>query len=468
MSAPTLDALVSLCKRRGFIFPGSEIYGGLANTWDYGPLGIELKNRVQHEWWKRFVSQRRDMVGIESGILMNPKVWEASGHVSNFGDPLVDCKKCKQRFRGDKLLEEKIGVEGAAVLTLEQVQPMLLAEKIKCPSCEGLDWAIAKKFNLMFRTQQGVIEGEGADIYLRPETAQGMFVNFRNVQQSMRKRLPFGIAQTGTVFRNEITPGNFTFRTREFQQMEIEYFVVPGTEGLIFEQWKDDMWQWCLDIGLPPERLRIREHTKEELSHYSSRTIDIEYKYPWGWGELYGLANRSDFDLSQHQKCSGQEMTYTDPDDPTKKFLPYVIEPTFGLTRTVLAILLEAYEDEKLKEDDTRTVLHLKSIVAPYDLAILPLSKKEHLIAKAEDLYKKIVQSSGLHVDFDVTGSIGKRYRRQDEIGTPKCITVDFGTLGEDTAQGEKDTVTIRDRDTLKQERVTIADLLKHLHPPTA
>ena len=284
----------------------------------------------------------------------------------------------------------------------------------------------------------------------------------------MRKRLPFGIAQTGTVFRNEITPGNFTFRTREFQQMEIEYFVAPGTEGPIFEQWKDDMWQWCLDIGLAPERLRIREHTKEELSHYSSRTIDIEYKYPWGWGELYGLANRSDFDLSQHQKFSGQEMTYTDPDDPTKKFLPYVIEPTFGLTRTVLAILLEAYEDEKLKEDDTRTVLHLKPIVSPYDLAILPLSKKEHLIAKAEELYKKIVQSSGLHVDFDVTGSIGKRYRRQDEIGTPKCITVDFGTLGEDTAQGEKDTVTIRDRDTLKQERLTIADLLKHLHPPTA
>ncbi len=463
MPAPSLDSLVSLCKRRGFIFPGSEIYGGLANTWDYGPLGLEIKNRVQREWWKRFVVQRRDMVGIETGILMNPKVWEASGHVSNFGDPLVDCKKCKERFRGDKLLEEKIGVEGAAVLTLDQVQPMLMAEKIQCPSCGGLDWAVAKKFNLMFKTQQGVIEGEGADIYLRPETAQGMFVNFKNIAQTMRKRLPFGVAQVGTVFRNEITPGNFTFRTREFQQMEIEYFVEPGTEATIFEEWKDAMWQWCLDIGLAPERLRIREHTKEELSHYSSRTLDIEYKYPWGWGELYGLANRSDFDLAQHSKFSGQDMSYTDPDDPKKKFLPFVIEPTFGLTRTVLAILLEAYEDEKLAEDDTRTVLHLKPMIAPNDLAILPLSKKEHLIAKAEELYNKIVQETGLTVDFDVTGSIGKRYRRQDEIGTPKCITVDFGTLGEDAAQGEKDTVTIRDRDTLKQERMTISALVSAL-----
>ncbi len=463
MPAPSLDTLVSLCKRRGLIFPGSEIYGGLANTWDYGPLGVEIKNRIQRMWWDRFVRQRQDMVGIETGILMNPKVWEASGHVSNFGDPLVDCKKCKQRFRGDKLLEEKIGVEGAAVLTLDQVQPMLMAEKIPCPSCKSVDWAVAKKFNLMFRTQQGVIEGEGADIYLRPETAQGMFVNFKNVSQSMRKRLPFGIAQVGTVFRNEITPGNFTFRTREFQQMEIEYFIEPNTEGPIFENWKEMMWQWCLDIGLSPERLRIREHTKEELSHYSSRTIDIEYQYPWGWGELYGLANRSDFDLKQHAKFSGEDLSYTDPDDPTKKFLPYVVEPTFGLTRTVLSLLLEAYEDQKIAEDDTRTVLKLRPGIAPYDVAILPLSKKEHLVAKTQEVYKKIISETNLIVDFDVTGSIGKRYRRQDEIGTPKCITVDFGTLGEDEKQGAPDTVTIRDRDTLKQERVSISGLIEAL-----
>ncbi len=463
MPATALDQIVSLCKRRGFIFPGSEIYGGLANTWDYGPLGIELKNRVQRLWWNRFVRQRQDMVGLESGILMNPRVWEASGHVGNFGDPLVDCKSCKQRFRGDKLIEEKLGVEAAAILKLEQVQPMLMAEKIACPACGKLDWTVAKKFSLMFKTQQGVIEGEGADIYLRPETAQGMFVDFKQVSQSMRKRLPFGIAQVGTVFRNEITPGNFTFRTREFQQMEIEYFVEPGSEAAIFEDWKNQMWQWCLDIGLSPERLRIREHTKEELSHYSSRTLDIEYLYPWGWGELYGLANRSDFDLTQHQTTSGEDLQYTDPDDAQHKFLPYVVEPTFGLTRTVLALLLEAYDEEKLAEDDTRTVLRLVPAMAPVDVAILPLSKKEHLLGKAQELYKKLIHETPLSIDFDVTGSIGKRYRRQDEIGTPKCITVDFGTLGEDPAQGEPDTVTVRDRDTLQQVRLPIAELVAHL-----
>jgi len=462
MPATSLDQLVSLCKRRGFIFPGSEIYGGLANTWDYGPLGIEMKNRIQRLWWDRFVRKRQDMVGLESGILMNARVWEASGHVANFGDPLVDCKGCKERFRGDKLLEEKLGVEASAVLTLEQVQPMLMAEKIPCPGCGKIQWATAKKFNMMFKTKQGVIEDEGSDLYLRPETAQGMFVQFKNISQSMRRRLPFGIAQVGTVFRNEITPGNFTFRTREFQQMEIEYFVEPGTEAPIFEQWKEQMWQWCLDLGLAKERLRIREHAKEELSHYSSRTIDIEYLYPWGWGELYGLANRSDFDLSQHQKFSGEDLKFTDPDDPTKKFLPHVVEPTFGLTRTVLAVLLEAYAEEKL-ENDTRTVLKLQPNVAPYDVAILPLSKKEHLIHKAQELYNKVIQETPLSVDFDITGSIGKRYRRHDEIGTPKCVTVDFGTLGEDEKQGIIDTVTIRDRDTLKQERVSIHELISRL-----
>lgn len=463
MPANSLEQVVSLCKRRGFIFPGSDIYGGLANTWDYGPLGLEIKNRVQRLWWNKFVRMRQDMVGLETGILMNPKVWEASGHVGNFGDPLVDCKKCRQRFRGDKLLEEKLGVEAAAVLTLEQVQPMLMTEKIPCPACGKCDWTVAKKFNLMFKTQQGVIEGEGDDIYLRPETAQGMFVNFKNIATTMRKRLPFGVAQVGTVFRNEITPGNFTFRTREFQQMEIEYFIEPGTESVHFDKWKDEMWQWCMDIGLSKENLRIREHTKEELSHYSSRTVDIEYKYPWGWGELYGLANRADFDLKQHETFSKQDLHYTDPDQPTKKFLPYVVEPTFGLTRTVLALLLEAYNEEKLAEDDIRTVMKFVSSMAPVDVAILPLSKKEHLVAKAQEVYKKIIQETNLKVDFDVTGSIGKRYRRQDEIGTPKCITVDFGTLGEEAAQGEKDTVTIRDRDTLKQERVSISSLIDAL-----
>jgi glycyl-tRNA synthetase len=462
MPATTLDSIVSLCKRRGFIFPGSEIYGGLANTWDYGPLGIELKNKVQQLWWKRFVHKRMDMTGLESGILMNPKVWEASGHVSSFTDPLLDCRKCKERFRGDKLLEEKLGVEAVSVLKLDQIQPMMMAEKIKCPKCGSCDWTAAKKFNLMFKTQQGVVEGEGSDIYLRPETAQGMFVDFKNIVDSMRKRLPFGIAQTGTVFRNEITPGNFTFRTREFQQMEIEYFVEPGTEDKYFDEWQKEMWQWCMDIGLSKDRLRIREHSKEELSHYSSKTIDIEYKYPWGWGELYGLANRGDFDLTQHQEKSGQDLRFTDPDDATKKFLPFVVEPTFGLTRTVLAIMLEAYAEETVN-DDTRTVMKFVPIIAPVDVAILPLSKKEHLVDKAKELYKKIIQETDLVVDFDVTGSIGKRYRRQDEIGTPKCITVDFGTLGEDEKQGDKDTVTIRDRDTLKQQRLTIESMLQQL-----
>lgn len=467
MPASSLDQVVSLCKRRGFVFAGSEIYGGLANTWDYGPLGVELKNRIQRLWWDRFVRQRQDMVGLESGILMNPRVWEASGHVANFGDPLVDCKKCKQRFRGDKLLEEKLGIEPVAVLTLDQVQPMLMAEKLPCPACGGCDWTVAKKFNLMFKTDQGVIEGEGEAIYLRPETAQGMFVQFRNIAQSLRLRLPFGIAQVGTVFRNEITPGNFTFRTREFQQMEIEYFVEPGKDAEHFESWQKEMWQWSLDIGLDPTRLRIREHADEERSHYSSRTIDIEYNYPWGWGELYGLANRSDFDLTQHQQHSGEDLRYTDPDDATRKFLPYVVEPTFGLTRTVLSLLIEAYTEETLKtasgEDDTRTVLKLRPGLAPIDVAILPLSKKEHLLSKAQEVYNKVVQETDLNVDFDVTGSIGKRYRRQDEVGTPKCVTVDFGTLGEDGAQGEKDTVTIRDRDTLEQIRVPIGTLVEKL-----
>ncbi len=462
MPATSLDQLVSLCKRRGFIFPGSELYGGLANTWDYGPLGVELKNRIKKNWWKTFVRGREDMVGLDASILMNRKVWEASGHVGSFADPLVDCKKCKQRFRGDKLLEEKLGVEAVAVLKLAQIQPMLMAEKIPCPACKKIDWTEAKTFNLMFKTHQGVVEDEGTLVYLRPETAQGIFVNFKNIVDTMRMRLPFGVGQIGKAFRNEITPGNFTFRTREFEQMEIEYFIEPGTAGQYFDHWKQDVWNWYVGLGIDPIRLRVREHEKDELSHYSSRTIDIEYNFPWGFGELFGLANRGDFDLTQHQTFSGQDLHYTDPDDPKKKFLPHVIEPSFGCDRTVLTLLLEAYTEEQVN-DDTRIVMKFHPSIAPIDLAILPLSKKENLIAKAQELYKKLIHETDLSIDFDVTGSIGKRYRRQDEIGTPKCITVDFGTLGEDEKQGEKDTVTIRDRDTLKQNRMSMKEVLETL-----
>lgn len=467
MPAPSLDALVSLCKRRGFIFPGSDIYGGLANTWDYGPLGVELKNKIKKQWWNTFVRKRRDMVGLDASILMNPKVWEASGHVSNFNDPLIDCKKCKQRFRGDKLLEEKIGVEAAAVLKLEDVQPMLMEKKIACPHCGNCDWTPAKKFNLMFKTQQGVIEGEGQDIYLRPETAQGIFVNFKNVAQTTRMRLPFGIAQIGKAFRNEITPGNFTFRTREFEQMEIEYFFDPERTPWenIFDTWKKDTWHFlAVTLGISEKNLRFRDHEKDELSHYSKGTTDVEYKFPWGWGELCAAAAyRTDFDLTQHEKFSGQDLHYTDPDDPTRKFIPHVMEPSFGADRITLAVLLDAYDEEKLAEDDSRTILKFNHEVAPMDIAILPLSKKENLIAKAEEILTMIQEKTSLNVDFDVTGSIGKRYRRQDEIGTPYCITVDFGTIGEDAAQGEPNTVTIRDRDTLEQKRVSIDDVINAL-----
>jgi glycyl-tRNA synthetase len=463
MSASSLDQIVSLCKRRGFIFPGSEIYGGLANTWDYGPLGVELKNRVKQHWWRTFVHKRSDMVGYDGAILMNPRTWEASGHVSSFADPYVDCRKCNQRFRGDKLLEEKIGVAAAAVLKLDQVQPMLMAEKLKCPNCGSLDWTEAKRFNLMFKTHQGVIEEEGSLVYLRPETAQAMFVNFRNVLQTTRMRLPFGIAQIGKAFRNEITPGNFTFRTREFEQMEIEYFVDPSPGSTLkpskaFEQWKDAVWSWYEDLGIEKKHLRVREHDQEELSHYSSRTIDIEYQFPWGWGELFGLANRGAFDLTQHETFSKQDLTYTDPDDASVKFLPHVIEPSFGCDRTVLTLLLEAYTEEEVV-GDKRIVMKLDKRIAPVDVAVLPLSKKEHLVTKAQEIYRSLMNHTNLVIDFDVTGSIGKRYRRQDEIGTPIAITVDFGTLGEDPAQGERDTVTIRDRDTLMQERIPIEQL---------
>lgn len=466
MPANTLDQIVSLCKRRGFIFPGSEIYGGLANTWDYGPLGVELKNRIKKAWWKHFVHKRPDMVGLDAAILMNPRTWEASGHVGNFNDPLVDCKSCKERFRGDKLLEDKLGVEAVAGIALADVRPRLVEEKINCPTCGNCDWAEAKQFNLMFKTQQGVVEGEGTDIYLRPETAQGIFVNFKNVQQTSRMRLPFGIAQIGKSFRNEITPGNFTFRTREFEQMEIEYFFDPEAENWekMYDEWKEWSTAFIRDIlGVNEANIRLRDHADDELSHYSKGTTDIEYNFPFGWGELCAaVAYRTDYDLNQHQEFSGEDLKYTDPDDPQRKITPHVMEPSFGSDRITLACLIDAYNEEEV-EGDTRTVMKFAKGIAPIDLAILPLSKKEPLIAKAKEIYEMLVDQTDLVIDFDITGSIGKRYRRQDEIGTPKCLTIDFGTIGEDAEQGDPDTVTIRDRDSLEQIRVSIAELIDQL-----
>ena len=449
----TMEKLVSLSKQRGFVYPGSEIYGGLANSWDYGPLGVELKNNIKAAWWKMFVHQRLDMVGLDAAILMNPRVWEASGHVGSFTDPLVDCKACHQRFRGDKLLEEKLGVEAVAGIKLEHVQPQLMEQKISCPACGKNDWTPAKKFNLMFKTQQGVVEGEGSDLYLRPETAQGIFVNFKNVVSSQTIRLPFGIAQIGKSFRNEITPGNFTFRTREFEQMEIEYFFDPEATDWkqLFEEWKKETWAFMTEIvAIDSKQLRFRDHEADELSHYSRGTTDIEFAFPWGWGELCAAAAyRTDFDLKQHAQFSGQSLDYIDPDDNKRKFVPHVIEPSFGLDRTLLALMLSAYTEESVSgtdgTQDVRVVMKFPYHLAPLKIAILPLSKKEELIAISQPL------ASGLakrwRVDHQVSQSIGKRYRRQDEIGTPYCVTVDFESLNDQS-------VTVRDRDTMQQVRI--------------
>lgn len=465
MPASSLDQIVSLCKRRGFVFPGSEIYGGLANSWDYGPLGTEMKNALRDWWWERFVHKRQDMVGLDAAVMMNPKVWEASGHVANFNDAMVDCKKCKARHRADHLIETAypdIKVEGKSPAELTQI---IKEKNIACPNCgEKGQLTDARKFNLLFQTHLGVVDAEKSQaIYMRGEIAQAMFTNFKNVLGTTRKRLPFGIASVGKVFRNEITPGNFTFRTLEFDLMEFEYFIREEDWEKTFEYWLSEQKAWVKEMGFDDSRLRVREHDKDELSHYSKRTADIEYNTPFGWKEMFGLAYRTDFDLKNHSEKSGEELVYTDPDDATKKFIPHVVEPTFGLSRLMLMMLLESYEEEKLEGDDSRTVLHLHPRIAPVQLAILPLSKKENLTAKAQELYNKIAQETNLRIDFDVTGSIGKRYRRQDEIGTPMCVTVDFGTLGEDTAQGEMDTVTLRDRDTQKQERMTIDALLDSL-----
>ncbi|MEK7105302.1 MAG: glycine--tRNA ligase [Patescibacteria group bacterium] len=453
-----MEKIVQLCKARGFVYPGSDIYGGLANSWDYGPLGVELKNTVKQAWWKRFVQSRLDMVGLDSAILMNPKVWEASGHVSSFTDPLVDCRSCKQRFRGDKLLEDKLGVEAVAGIKLEEVQPSLLKEKIACPSCGKIEWAEAKRFNLMFKTQQGVVEGEGTTIYLRPETAQGIFVNFKNVLLTERRRLPFGIAQIGKSFRNEITPGNFIFRTREFEQMEIEYFFDPERTDWesFFQYWKKSAMEFMTEtLGIRAENLRFRDHAADELSHYSKGTTDIEYNFPWGWGELCAAAAyRTDFDLTQHAKVSGEDLRYTDPDVPTRKFFPHVLEPSFGVDRITLALLLDAYHEETLPDNETRTVLRFSKKLAPVKVAILPLSKKEELWG-ATDAVTKILLPHW-RIEVHASQSIGKRYRQQDEIGTPYCVTVDFDTLNDNA-------VTVRDRDTMKQERIPMNELVAYL-----
>lgn len=464
MPATSLDQIVSLSKRRGFVFPGSEIYGGLANSWDYGPVGTPLKNALRDWWWERFVGKRQDMVGIDAAIVMNPKVWESSGHVANFNDAMVDCKQCRSRLRADHLIEDfdpKIKVEGKSPQELTQIIQEL---KIPCPKCGTIGkFTDARRFNLLFRTQLGVLEGDNAhEVYLRGEIAQAMFVNFKNVLNTTRKRLPFGIASVGKAFRNEITPGNFTFRTLEFDLMEFEYFIRESDWEKTFDYWLSEQQLWLKEMGFHKEHLRVREHDKEELSHYSKRTADIEYKTPFGWKEMFGLAYRTDFDLKNHMQQSGEDLQYTDP-DTNEKFIPHVLEPTFGLSRLMLMVMLEAYDEEKLAEDDVRTVMHFHPRIAPVQLAILPLSKKEHLIARSQEIYRMISDKTNLRIDFDVTGSIGKRYRRQDEIGTPRCLTIDFGTLGEDEAQGTKDTVTIRDRDTLKQERVSIDGLFAML-----
>ena len=448
----TMDKIVALCKSRGFVFPGSDIYGGLANSWDYGPLGVEFKNNVKKAWWKKFVQESPYNVGVDCAILMNPQVWVASGHVGGFSDPLMDCKECKARFRADKLVEDHMTENGAEVAsadgwTNEQLMEYITKNNIVCPKCGKLNYTEIRKFNLMFKTFQGITEDSSSEIFLRPETAQGIFVNFKNVQRSSRKKVPFGIAQIGKSFRNEITPGNFRFRTREFEQMELEFFCKPGTDLEWFGFWKDYCWNFLMNLGVNKDNLRIRDHGQEELSFYSNATSDIEYLFPFGWGELWGIADRTDYDLNKHAEHSGTDMTYMDP-TTNEKYVPYVIEPSLGADRVTLAFLVDAYDEEELEGGDVRTVLHLHPALAPYKAAVLPLSKK--LSEKADEVYSLLAKN--FNIEYDETGSIGKRYRRQDEIGTPFCITVDFETENDGC-------VTIRHRDSMTQERVKIEEL---------
>lgn len=443
----TMEKVVALCKARGFVYPGSEIYGGLSNTWDYGPLGVEFKNNVKRAWWKKFVQESPYNVGLDSAILMNPQTWVASGHVGGFSDPLMDCKACKTRHRADKLIEDT-GVNSAG-WSFEQMSDYIKANKIVCPECGACDFTDIRKFNLMFKTFQGVTEDAKNELYLRPETAQGIFVNFPNIQRTTRRKIPFGVCQIGKSFRNEITPGNFTFRTREFEQMELEFFCKPGTELEWFSYWKDYCHKWLLSLGMRDENLRLRDHEQKELSHYSNATTDFEYLFPFGWGELWGVASRTNFDLTQHQNTSGKSLEYFDQ-TTNEKYLPYVVEPSLGADRVALAFLCDAYDEEVVdaEKNDTRVVMHLHPALAPMKAAILPLSKKlSEGAMKVHDLLAKRFM-----VEYDDAGSIGKRYRRQDEIGTPMCVTYDFDSETDGC-------VTVRDRDTMEQIRLPIDEL---------
>ena len=466
----TMEKIVALAKARGFVYPGSEIYGGLANTWDYGNLGVELKNNVKRAWWQKFVQEDPHNVGVDCAILMNPQTWVASGHLGGFSDPLMDCKECHERFRADKLIEDFCAENN---ITLEESVDAWSQEKMKafvdehnvpCPTCGKHNFTDIRQFNLMFKTFQGVTEDAKNTVYLRPETAQGIFVNFKNVQRTSRKKIPFGIGQIGKSFRNEITPGNFTFRTREFEQMELEFFCEPGTDMEWFQYWRAFCRDWLLSLGMKEDEIRLRDHSPEELCFYSKGTTDIEFLFPFGWGELWGIADRTDYDLTQHANVSGQDMTYFD-DVKNEKYIPYVVEPSLGADRVVLAFLCAAYDEEELEGGDVRTVLHFHPALAPFKCAVLPLSKKEVLAGPARELYAEL--SKQFMCDYDDTGSIGKRYRRQDEIGTPYCITVDFETVGDDKTPADN-AVTIRDRDTMEQVRVPIDQLKSWLEEKLA
>ena len=449
----TMDKMVALAKARGFIYPGSEIYGGLANTWDYGNLGVELKNNVKQAWWKKFIRESKYNVGIDCAILMNPQTGVASGHLGSFSDPLMDCKDCHERFRADKIIEDYMQENGIEIegsvdgWSNEEMQKYIEEHEIACPSCGKHNFTEIRQFNLMFKTFQGVTEDAKNTVYLRPETAQGIFVNFKNVQRTSRKKVPFGIGQIGKSFRNEITPGNFTFRTREFEQMELEFFCKPDTDLEWFAYWKDYCINWLKTLGIKEDEMRVRDHEKEELSFYSKATSDIEFLFPFGWGELWGIADRTNYDLTQHQNVSGEDMSYFD-DTTNEKYIPYVIEPSLGADRVTLAFLCSAYDEEELEGGDVRTVMHFHPAIAPVKVAVLPLSKK--LSEQAEEIYTKL--SKTYNCEFDDRGNIGKRYRRQDEIGTPFCITYDFDSV-------EDGAVTVRDRDSMEQERIKIDEL---------
>ncbi|HRU97428.1 glycine--tRNA ligase [Ruminococcus sp. XPD3002] len=454
-----MDRIVDLCKSKGFVYPGSEIYGGLANTWDYGPLGVELKKNIKNAWMKKFVQENKYNVGLDSAILMNPQTWVASGHIGGFSDPLMDCKECKTRHRADNLIEDFDGTNVAG-WSNEQMMDYINEKGIVCPNCGKHNFTDIRQFNLMFKTFQGVTEDSKSELYLRPETAQGIFVNFANIQRTTRKKVPFGVAQVGKSFRNEITPGNFIFRVREFEQMELEFFCKPGTDLEWFSYWREYCKNFLLSLGLKEENIRLRDHSAEELCFYSKATTDFEYLFPFGWGELWGVADRTDYDLTQHINTSGKSLEYFDP-ETNEKYIPYVIEPSLGVERLFLSVVTEAYDEEELtttdkngnEKKDVRTVMHFHPALAPFKAAVLPLVKK--LTPKAEEIYDML--SKKFMIDFDEAGTIGKRYRRQDEIGTPFCITVDFDTIEKDNC------VTVRDRDTMQQERVAIDDLVSFL-----